>query len=123
MFPLTAMLNHSCFPNAVWEGEKGIWATYDIKEGQEITINYREGKFFGMRKREYRQEILYEDCGFTCFCDLCKKQDHGPTGASQTEIEELIEEAKKLYVDMEAARDCPIAMLAFCLKGMYQYMI
>merc|ERR1711874_281239 len=39
----------------------------------------------------------------TCSCDLCKKQDHVPTGI-EAKIEELIEEIEKLYVDEVAAR-------------------
>ena len=38
----TARFNHSCWPNAVQIIDTDeIRATYDIKEGQEITINYR----------------------------------------------------------------------------------
>merc|ERR1711874_315937 len=75
---------------------------------------------------------------FTCSCDLCKKQDHGLTGVSQTEIEteieELIEEVKKLNVDKEAAKESPTAMMAFlhyppekcrrqidCYKKLYKF--
>merc|ERR1711874_589364 len=98
----SSRLNHSCFPNAVIGGSE-IWATYDIKEGQEITINYQAGGFLGMRKRKYRQKILNDNWNFTCSCDLCKKQDHVPTGI-EAKIEELIEEIEKLYVDEVAAR-------------------
>ena len=38
----TSRFNHSCWPNAVQIADTNeIRATYDIREGQEITINYR----------------------------------------------------------------------------------
>jgi len=104
----TSRFNHSCFPNATTNSLKfaGIYATYDIKEGAEITISYPVNECFSMRKRDYRQMVLRRR-GFTCFCDLCKKQDQIPIGLNQTEtetkMEELIEEIKNLNVDMSAA--------------------
>jgi len=108
----TSRFNHSCSPNATASyaaGSKcceGIYATYDIKEGTEITFMYHEDQFLSMRKRAYRQKKLSE-MGFTCFCDLCKKQDESATDVNVTEIEtkieELIEEIKKLNDDMSAA--------------------
>jgi len=134
----TSRFNHSCFPNAVLLEKVKLRATYDIKEGQEITINYRGG-FMTMRKREYRQKILNDCWNFTCSCDLCKKQDHRLTGVSQTEIEtkieELIEEVEKFKVDrVTAATKSLTPMMASlqyspekgrreidCYKKLYQF--
>ena len=50
-------------------------ACYDIKEGEEITINYRAGKrLFSMRKRETRQKLLLQAMDFNCSCHFCEKQ-------------------------------------------------
>jgi len=104
----TSRFNHSCFPNATTHLLRfaGIYATYDIKEGAEITISYPVDEFFTMRKRDYRQMVLRR-LGFTCFCDLCKKQDQFPIGMNHTEIEtkmeDLIEEIKKLNKDLSTA--------------------
>ena len=45
----TSRFNHSCWPNAVQIADTNeIRATYDIREGQEITINYRYISIFLM---------------------------------------------------------------------------
>jgi len=113
----TSRFNHSCSPNAAQIGiGDGIRATYDIKEDQEITINYLVRDLSSMRKREYRQKYLYNKRGFTCFCDLCKKQEHhGPT-ENETEIEELLEEVEKLHVDRNDATKSPTSPMMVFLQ-------
>lgn len=109
----TSRFNHSCFPNAttILENSGEIRAVYDIKEGQEITIKYQGSKLMSMKKREYRQKILLE-MGFTCFCDLCKKQDGMNQTETETKIEELIKEVEKLDVDEEASSKSTTPMMA-----------
>merc|ERR1719462_572268 len=120
----------------------GMYATYDIKEDEEITINYTDPNgygesFWSMRKKVHRQIIL-DEMGFTCLCDLCKKQDESPTEVNQTEIEskieDLIEEIKKLDVDKSAAYKATTSKMAFshyppdkcrrhteCYKQLYKF--
>ena len=99
----TSRFNHSCWPNATisFRNNDEVRATYDIKKGQEITINYWEdGSFFGMRKRGTRQKILLERMNFTCFCNFCKKQENDSNLKAEVDldskIEGLIEEVKEL---------------------------
>jgi len=109
----TSRLNHSCFPNSVTTFERNeLRACNDIKEGEEITINYMHGKrLFSMRKRETRQKLLLQAMDFNCSCHLCERQ-FDPTREScpaiDTEVEELIEEVEKLHVDWAAAKETPI---------------
>jgi len=117
----TSRLNHSCFPNAVTMIERNeLRATYDIKEGEEITINYRAGKrVFSMRKKETRQKHLLQAMDFDCSCHFCEKQDN-LTGendflAIETEIEELIEKVEKLQIDCAAAKEAHLPNMGILL--------
>jgi len=110
----TSRINYSCFPNT-FSDDNGFRAIYDIKEGQEITINYsNDCELLSMRTKVYRQKFLFDMWGFTCLCDLCKKQDHVPTKI-ETEIEELIEEIEKLDVEKKAALRAPTP-ISFCMQ-------
>jgi len=117
----TSRFNHSCWPNAVQIADTNeIRATYDIKEGQEITINYREGKrFFSMRKRETRQKILLQSMDFVCYCDFCRKQENESTSEVEEElesqIEELIQEAEKLEPVTDIAKNAINPLMSFNL--------
>jgi len=72
IFPLTAMLNHSCAPNCVLSADtKGtlcVVATEEVQAGEELTVAYIEldEEPFGER-----QEALMESFHFTCQCDWC----------------------------------------------------
>merc|ERR1712008_103154 len=51
--------------------------------------------------------------GFTCFCDLCKKQDGMNQTETETKIEELIEEVEKLNVYKEASLESTTPMMVY----------
>ena len=118
----TSRFNHSCWPNAVQINERNeVRATYNIKEGQEITINYLENsRLFGMRKRGTRQKILLESMHFTCFCYFCKKQENDSNSKADVEldskIEGLIQEVEGLehFADLAKTTQTP-------LKGLQLY--
>ena len=73
LFPSIARINHSCIPNAQGNfheamGKFNIHATRDIKEDEELTINYlhEHGAV-----RESRQARLLDGYGFSCDCPAC----------------------------------------------------
>ena len=97
----TSRLNHSCKPNAINSNAVNsefneVWAICNIKEGQEITISYKEGDgLFGLRTTRNRQKIL-RAWGFTCICEFCQESDDDERTTIQSEIQELIREVENL---------------------------
>ena len=85
-------------------------ACYDIKEGEEITINYRAGKrLFSMRKRETRQKLLLQAMDFNCSCHFCEKQCD-PTRESNM--------AEKNYIVIIRMHGVPSTVLTFNISNM-----
>lgn len=69
-YPIAALFNHSCRPNAVvmFDGAyASIRAIEDIQPGKEITIAYVDAA----HSRSYRQKALYDKYFFHCQCDRC----------------------------------------------------
>lgn len=76
-FPIAALFNHSCRPNAVvmFEGAlASIHAIEDIELDTEITISYVDAA----HSRNYRQKSLQEKYFFNCTCERCCKGDARP---------------------------------------------
>lgn len=76
-FPVAALFNHSCRPNAVvmFEGAlASIHAIEDIELDTEITISYVDAA----HSRNYRQKSLQEKYFFNCTCERCCKGDARP---------------------------------------------
>lgn len=76
-FPIAALFNHSCRPNAVvmFEGAlASIHAIEDIEPDTEITISYVDAA----HSRNYRQKSLQEKYFFNCTCERCCKGDARP---------------------------------------------
>jgi hypothetical protein len=72
--PLYSMFNHSCNPNVDWRHDDHnstvtLFATRDIKEGEEMCISYIKGA--GM-PREERQKALMTWLGMKCGCTMCE---------------------------------------------------
>ena len=88
--------NHSCKPNALHSDFNEVWAVCNIKEGQEITISYKEDGLFGLRTTQYRQEILHQTWGFTCKCEFCQEIDDDGQTTIQSELQKLIKEVEDL---------------------------
>lgn len=73
-YPVAALFNHSCRPNAVvmFEGAyASIRAIEDIEPGSEITISYVDTA----HSRTYRQKVLYDKYFFHCQCERCGGND------------------------------------------------
>lgn len=71
VYPLAAMLNHSCIPNAVrvYVGEIMIvHACQTIAQGDEIVWSY----ISLIQSYAVRQAVLKETHGFACFCERCR---------------------------------------------------
>lgn len=79
--PLTALLNHSCVPNAVVVFPGGslfnngksmiVNALRDIKPGEEVLTAYIDVSL----PYKMRQKQLKENYHFTCRCELCEKEE------------------------------------------------
>ncbi|KAL1918701.1 uncharacterized protein VTP21DRAFT_2723 [Calcarisporiella thermophila] len=73
VYPLAAMVNHSCWPNCIAmfeEDQMVIRCLRDIEEGEELTISYVD---IALPTEERRRELL-ERYFFICNCDLCQKR-------------------------------------------------
>ena len=74
LFPLAALCNHSCLPNAAvhYDNVAGVLrvrALRDIRPGDEVTISYIDlgTGYVGARRRE----LLKQSFGFVCQCAAC----------------------------------------------------
>ncbi|KAJ3299911.1 hypothetical protein HK104_006062 [Borealophlyctis nickersoniae] len=71
MFPLVAMLNHSCSPNCAYVGapygKMVVRTLRDVKEGEELCVSYVD-LYAG---REERRGKLLETKFFWCECERC----------------------------------------------------
>jgi SET and MYND domain-containing protein len=84
VYPLAALLNHSCAPNCLLRYMQGgiveIVAARNITEGEELTHSYVEL----VAPTQTRQERLKEIYGFTCDCPRC--QQSGDDSSSQISL-------------------------------------
>ncbi|KAG7384253.1 hypothetical protein PHYPSEUDO_002856 [Phytophthora pseudosyringae] len=81
VFLYNAMLNHDCNPNCVKftpedAGPEGgvseVRVARPIAKGEQLTISYLYPR---EQSRENRQKNLWEQFGFECGCELCKRGD------------------------------------------------
>ncbi|GAA5815222.1 hypothetical protein MFLAVUS_008728 [Mucor flavus] len=75
-YPIAALFNHSCRPNAVvmFEGAyASIHAIEDIEPGREVTISYVDSA----HSRTYRQKALLDKYFFDCQCVRCNDTSDG----------------------------------------------
>ena len=84
LYPLAAMLNHSCVPNAIRVFACGQWmivhACSNIKQGEEIVWSYLPPVLpFPQRRQQ-----LQERHGFVCHCVRCQKEEEA--AASKSDI-------------------------------------
>jgi len=91
----TALLNHSCDPNArlISEGaELRVRALKDISAGEELTISYGPdiSDYSNPSDYEGRQRYLRANYGFDCTCRVCKLGQLGLTGQLQQRINEAL---------------------------------
>ena len=74
--PLYSMFNHSCNPNVDWRHDDHnstvtLFATRDIKEGEEMYISYIKGADMS---RGERQKALMTWLGVECGCAMCESE-------------------------------------------------
>ncbi|KAK5166907.1 uncharacterized protein LTR77_007636 [Saxophila tyrrhenica] len=78
--PSTAVMNHSCSPNAVvvFDGPKlSVRVLERVQQGDEITISYIDSSApYGVRQAELRDQYF-----FTCNCSKCKLGSAAPQDA------------------------------------------
>ncbi|KUF89454.1 hypothetical protein AM588_10002435 [Phytophthora nicotianae] len=81
VFLYNAMFNHDCNPNCVkftpeGAGPEGgvseVRVARPIAKGEQLTISYLYPR---EQSRENRQKNLWEQFGFKCCCELCKRGD------------------------------------------------
>ena len=109
----TSRFNHSCQPNAssifMNNGQYEVRAISKIKAGEEITICYTTG-YFGLRKRLKRQAFLAMGWFFICSCNICET---AAGDDDKNELEELVEEVKKLGENRHDAFKMGLAYVPF----------
>jgi hypothetical protein len=81
LFPLTAMMNHSCAPNAEVRSQEfvdchmNLVAKRDIAAGEELLISYiGVGPSVGRKSRYRRRRELQAKYLFFCECDECQQE-------------------------------------------------
>ena len=76
IFPLTAMLNHSCDPNCVFsadpDGTIYVAVTEDVEQGDQLCVAYIE--MDDDEPVDQRRERLQESFHFVCQCLKCEFQ-------------------------------------------------
>lgn len=81
-FPVGALFNHSCRPNAIvmYEAQTQIVrALEDITPGQEVCTSYVDN---GVQRKERRQ-LLAEKYYFHCMCPRCEEDEEEPMDAAK----------------------------------------
>ena len=77
MYPLAAMINHSCLANAIRvfnvRGVMVVHASADIPKGKEIVWSY----ISPTQSLPQRQSILRQQYSFSCLCSRCQEEDVG----------------------------------------------
>ncbi|KAI4285113.1 MAG: hypothetical protein L6R38_000910 [Xanthoria sp. 2 TBL-2021] len=96
IFLRASRFNHSCIPNAWYNwnphytnpgrappGSLTVYAIRDIKEDEEIVVNYHSDHVY--MKASERQRLLQRDYNFTCNCPAC--QPGGQHAARRLEMD------------------------------------
>ncbi|GAA5947324.1 hypothetical protein JCM3765_001626 [Sporobolomyces pararoseus] len=107
--------NHSCSANVhkTWDETDGVeWfiARKDIKEGEELTVNYRDPR----EKREKRKELLQAGYGFDCSCEVCPMDPERVeiSDGRREKIKELCQSTQALIVKdpLKLVRNAKLAL-------------
>ncbi|KAJ4296811.1 hypothetical protein N0V90_006859 [Kalmusia sp. IMI 367209] len=90
---ITAMLNHSCVPNAYAAfddnvGEITVHSIREIRANEEICISYLEGAQL-FAPKDLRREVLHLRQGFTCTCECCEIADTYEANGEEYRMETL----------------------------------
>ncbi|GJJ77128.1 hypothetical protein EMPS_09487 [Entomortierella parvispora] len=96
-FPVGALFNHSCRPNAIvmYEGQiQIVRALEDIEVGQEVCSSYVDN---GVQRQE-RRLLLKEKYYFDCHCPRCEEEEEGE-GDEKEESKDMVESESKKTAD------------------------
>ena len=109
LFPVVALLNHSCFPNCVPEfeefvvgniGQCVIRTVNDVHVGEELTISYlAETRWH--HATHHRRCLLEKLWGFSCTCIRCKPPLNTDHFAHLKSLEDDL-----LSLQCQASREC-----------------
>ena len=115
----SSSFKHSCQPNAVTVQKPNsphqVRAIANIKEGQEISLNWCIDPFYGFKNKNHRQESLMNNPPFVvCSCDLCENDIDIDANA----FEALILEAEGLAKNFKSLEN--FRKEVKCYKKMYQ---
>ncbi|KAK7973617.1 hypothetical protein PG989_015465 [Apiospora arundinis] len=86
----TSRFNHRCWPNVILnittDGYITLRARHRILQGAELTISYIEMN----NLRNTRRQMLLQEFGFECQCDVCDEEDLRPdAGMYEARVAEL----------------------------------
>jgi hypothetical protein len=104
IYPLTAMINHSCDPNCAFtsddEGVLYVVATQAIEVGEEVALSYVEA--IGKQSLGKRRSELQQSFAFCCECSRCvaeaasgNSSDGTGGGSGSTEQSEQQQQRKR----------------------------
>ena len=115
----SSSFKHSCQPNAATVQKPNsphqVRAIANIKEGQEISLNWCIDPFYGFKNKDHRQESLMNNPPFVvCSCDLCENDIDIDANA----FEALILEAEGLAKNFKSLEN--FRKEVKCYKKMYK---
>ena len=117
LFIETSIFDHSCEPNAIhsFDGHKMVLtATHEIKEGEEITIMYRNAIELPV---DERQKLFKQEYFFECCCRMCKMSPEAERMFKSTLwdlIKKRIEFKQKPFPSLEEAHQQALNELELC---------
>ncbi|KAJ3296659.1 hypothetical protein HDU79_006070 [Rhizoclosmatium sp. JEL0117] len=90
MFPLVAMLNHSCAPNCSFvsstHGKMIVRTLRPVKEGEELCVSYVDL----CTPRDERRGKLLETKHFWCACSRCEPSDSSDSSNTDSHLDALL---------------------------------
>ncbi|KAJ4354646.1 uncharacterized protein N0V89_006383 [Didymosphaeria variabile] len=109
----TAMLNHSCLPNAYAafdeaRGELTVHAMKEINEGEEICLSHLEGGALFAPMKE-RRGVLVLQRGFMCLCDACMEVEECE-GREQECLREKLRDDLRNLIDKYQRNEATLMM-------------
>ncbi|KAK3255183.1 hypothetical protein CYMTET_35656 [Cymbomonas tetramitiformis] len=83
MYDVLGCVQHACYPNSdcypsevdSGKGQLSMYATRDIRKGEEICVSYVDSQILGQQRRDYLREVF----AIACSCDKCEKDTDTPT--------------------------------------------
>lgn len=109
----TALLNHSCSPNAYVAFEESteelrVHALRDIQVGEEICISHLEGRAL-FEAMNARRGMLVLQRGFVCLCGSCREAEERAVNGQESREEEIRAQLRFLIEKYRRSDDIFIA--------------